>query len=286
MPPDPADLKAKKVPWYHEKITDIDPTTRQLLPSCLPDPTPLTPIPQRDKAWQIYPYPCIGMFSFTRLHLISHPLYKSTIIPALLSGATLLDLGAGFSSDFRALVSAGVPSTQLTALDEHDGFWKLGIELFRDEETMKARFVVADMTSLASVPENMLGTFDMVWAGASFHLFGWDGQVQAGRVAARLLRDRRGSAVYGYQVGRTAGREISSGGSEVVDGGMYLHDSKTFERLWEEVGREAGMRFEAKTWMDDRGLDDLKKRDPEIRRLRFAVVRVDGPEAVDEGSVL
>ena len=50
--------------------------------------------------------------------------------------------------------------------------------------------------------------------------------------------------------------EVSSGGSEVVNGGMYLHDSKTFERLWEEVGREAGMRFEVKTWMDDRGLDD------------------------------
>ena len=193
MLPDPADLKTKKVLWYHDNITEIDPTTRQLLeergippdgvldhvqaivntlPSCLPDPTPLTPILQRDKAWTIYPYPCIGMFSFTRLHLISHPLYTSTILPALLSGATLLDLGAGFSTDFRALVSAGVPSKQLTALDEHDGFWKLGIELFRDEETMKARFVVADMTDLASVPENMLGAFDMVWAGASFHLFG------------------------------------------------------------------------------------------------------------------
>lgn len=226
------------------------------------------------------------MFSFTRLHLISHPWYASSILPALRSGATLLDLGAAFSADFRALVAAGVPSTQLTALDVHGGFWKLGIELFRDEDTMKARFVVADMTDLASVPEDMLGTFDMVWAGASFHLFGWDGQLQAGGVAARLLRDRRGSAVYGYQVGRTAGREVSSGGSEVVSGGMYLHDSKTFERLWEEVGREAGMRFEVKTWMDDRGSDDLKKRDPEIRRLRFAVVRADGPEVEDEGNVL
>ena len=30
MPPDPEDLKSK-VPWYHEKLEKIDPTTRKLL---------------------------------------------------------------------------------------------------------------------------------------------------------------------------------------------------------------------------------------------------------------
>jgi hypothetical protein len=220
------------------------------------------------------------MFSFTRLHLITHPLYKSFILPTLLAGGTLLDLGAGFASDFRALVSAGVPSSQLTAVDEHDGFWKLGMELYRDQETMgsTARFVKADMTDLGSFPEEMLGGFDAVWAGASFHLFGWDGQVKAGIVAARLLKDRKGSAVYGYQIGRTVGREVSSKGEEVLVGGMYLHDGETFEKMWGVVGKDVGMKFEVRCWMDDRGLEDLKMRDQEIRRLRFAVVRVDGGE--------
>ena len=208
------------------------------------------------------------MFSFTRLHLINHPFYTSTILPTLQSGGTLLDLGSGFSADFRALVSAGFDSRQLTALDNHDGFWKLGKELFRDEETMKARFVVADMKDQSSIPEDMLSSFDMIWAGASFHLFHWDGQFKASIVAAKMLRARKGSAIYGYQLGRTTGREMKTGG-------MFVHDTNTFEKLWEDVGREVGIRFQVKTWMYDSYVDDLKKGDEEIRRLKFAVIRGD-----------
>lgn len=208
------------------------------------------------------------MFSFTRLHLINHPLYTSNILPTLQSGGTLLDLGSGFSADFRALVSAGVDSRQFTALDNHDGFWKLGKELFCDEETMKARFVVADMKDQSSIPEDMVSSFDMIWAGASFHLFDWDGQFKASIVAAKMLRAKKGSAIYGYQLGRTTGREMKTGG-------MFVHDTKTFERLWEDVGREVGIRFEVKTWMYDSYVDDLKKGDEEIRRLKFAVIRGD-----------
>lgn len=217
------------------------------------------------------------MFSFTRLHLISHPLYTSIILPTLQSGGTLLDLGSGFSADFRALVSAGVDSTHLTALDNHDGFWNLGKELFHDEETMMARFVVANMKDLSTIPEDMVSSFDMIWAGASFHLFDWDGQFKASVVAAKMLRARKGSAVYGYQLGRTTGREMKSGG-------MFLHDTRTFKRLWEDVGMEVGMRFEVKTWMYDSYVDDLKKGDEEIRRLKFAVIRDDETEKGDGES--
>lgn len=226
------------------------------------------------------------MFSFTRLHLTKHPLYTSTILPSLKSGGTLLDLGSGFASDLRALISADIPSTSLTALDNRDGFWNLGKDLFRDHETLNARFVVADMTDLESIPGDMLGTFDVIWAGASFHLFDWDGQVKASAVAAKLLKYRKGSAIYGYQIGRTTGRQMSSNASAVTSGEIFLHDPATFERLWKEVGREMKMTFEVKSWMTETGLDDLKKRDPEIRTQRFAVVRVDGPEGeIGEGGL-
>lgn len=216
------------------------------------------------------------MFSFTRLPLATHPLYESSILPTLLKpGVTLLDLGCGFATDFRSLVSAGVPSTSLSALDNHDGFWNLGKDLFCDHETMNARFVVADMTDLASIPVDMLGTFDVIWAGASFHLFDWDGQVQAGIVACKLLKDRKGSAIYGYQVGRTEGKAVRS---SIAQKPMFNHDPKTLEKIWREVGEQVGWKFEVQSWMDDSGLNDFKQHDPEVRRQRFAVIRVDGPD--------
>jgi methyltransferase family protein len=219
------------------------------------------------------------MFSFTRLPMAKHPLYTSTILPTLQKpGTTLLDLGCGFASDFRSLGSAGIPSSSLTALDNHDGFWNLGKEMFSDHDTMKARFEVADMTNLSSIPVDMLGAFDVIWAGASFHLFDWDGQVKAGVVACKLLRDRKGSAIFGYQVGRTEGKAVRA---SVVGKMLFNHDAKTLEKIWEEVGEQAGMKFEVQSWMDDRGVNDLKWLDPEVRRQRFAVVRVDGPDGDD-----
>ena len=44
----------------------------------------------------------------------------------------LLDFGCGFAQDLCGLISAGVPVTHLAGLDSHDGFWKLGMELFPD----------------------------------------------------------------------------------------------------------------------------------------------------------
>jgi 2-polyprenyl-3-methyl-5-hydroxy-6-metoxy-1,4-benzoquinol methylase len=59
---------------------------------------------QRDKAWSIYPYNCIGRWMFLRLRMSQHPLY-SEVQRKVRDGASLLDIGCGLGQDLRKSVS-------------------------------------------------------------------------------------------------------------------------------------------------------------------------------------
>jgi hypothetical protein len=88
---------------------------------------------------------------------------------------------------------------------------------------------------------------DIVNANSFFHLFSWDQQVTAVKQVIALLRPRPGSLVVGRQVGR---KNPIDPDDEENASKRYCHDVETWKRLWRQVERETGSRWEVEAWME------------------------------------
>lgn len=97
---------------------------------------------QRDQAWAIEPYPCIGGFAFLLLSLMRHPQYAAVLerlkYPQTPNNASddyrqesLLDLGCCMRQDLRKLAFDGVPVTSLHGADLRPDLMAVGFDLFR-----------------------------------------------------------------------------------------------------------------------------------------------------------
>ena len=118
--------------------------------------------PQRDRAYAVQPYPCIGRYRFLTFSLAAHPLFQRHVLPTLLASAlaidfagdslsggsaalpapspsptepVLLDIGTCLGQDLRLLLHRGVPPTRLFGTDVEPAFFDLGYELFGDAAT-------------------------------------------------------------------------------------------------------------------------------------------------------
>ena len=106
---------------------------------------------KRDRAFKIFPYPCIGQYRFLNLSLSQHFLYDEVLgrlraTPQLdQPEETFLDVGCCLGQDLRKLAYDGVPSTRLYGLDRDARFIGLGYELFRDRHRFGAHFANADL---------------------------------------------------------------------------------------------------------------------------------------------
>src|SRR2546429_6978531 len=145
--------RLKEQPFYMATLEFIDPDARKILEEYagIPPAEVLSHVQAvRNQAWEMFPYPCMGMFTFVKMRICKNPAY-GTVLKRLLAddntkGETaLLDLGCGFGQELRTLIAAGVTPTRLYGVDVSDGFIKLGLELFRDKATMQSRFVVSDL---------------------------------------------------------------------------------------------------------------------------------------------
>lgn len=127
--------------------------------------------PQRNRAWKVHPYPCLGQFRFLELNLAHRPgdLYPrllslltsnppssssspppSATSPAPLGSADptplFLDVGACLGQDVRKLIADGAPPRAVAGAELSATFIDLGYELFRDRDRAEAvRMVQADI---------------------------------------------------------------------------------------------------------------------------------------------
>jgi SAM-dependent methyltransferase len=164
---------------------------------------------QRDRAWDIWQYICIGEIRFMNLYMSRFPEYPS-IVKRLKEGKgeVLLDLGCCLGQDLRKLVFDGVPLNNIYGAELRPEFLDLSYELFQDELNFRSRLIVGDILDIHnSGLANLVGKVDIVYAGAFIHLFDWDHQVLCCVGIVNLLKPQRGSVVYGRQAGRSeAGR--------------------------------------------------------------------------------
>lgn len=235
-------------------------------------------IPQRDEAWAIAPYPCLGNFTFLELGLSRSSLYPE-VLSRVEAGDTLLDLGCAFGQDIRKLVFDGAPAENLYGTDLHAGLMEAGYSLFLDRPSLCSVFVAADIfdSTLTSPLAQLHGRIDIVYAGSFLHLFDWESQVAVAKRLVTLLRPRKGALVTGRQLGHVSAGSYPLGID--ASGTMFRHDVASFERLWQVVGDETGS-----TWRVDALLEPAKPAgftkagewgDPDGRLLKFSVLRDD-----------
>ena len=159
------------------------------------------------------------------------------------------------------------------ASDLHSELWDLGFDLFRDRETMKARFIQADVFDPESPLRDLRGKIDIIFACQLLHLFGWERQIEAAKKIVDMSRP--GTCLLGYQIGRVQSAEVQR-----PWGFMFYHNVESFKELWRQIERDTGTK-----WVLDVSLVDLdqwgmEKQDYKwmtagSRGLNFVVTRSD-----------
>ncbi|KAI7785300.1 methyltransferase domain-containing protein [Diaporthe eres] len=267
--------KDKSVGWYDQTFHGIEPAARALLEEyshITPEEVDQYVIAMRDKAWDIFPYPCIGQFRFLNLSLSKKPSYER-ILERLRGGATYLDIGCCIGQDIRKLVHDGAPGGNLHGAELQGGFIGLGYDFFRDRDTLGATLVQADVFDLGdgSSLSGMVGKADILHLGMVLHLFGWDKQRELLENCVKLLRPASpGPLILGQAVGDVEGG-VRPGGH------IFCHNVETFNKMWSEISERSGLKFECRATLDEglgiaesrRGWDGVTR-----RRLSFEVERV------------
>jgi hypothetical protein len=147
----------------------------------------------------------------------------------------------------------------------------VGYDLFRDRATLRATFMQADALELGdeSSLKQLVGTVDYIHLGMILHIFGWDKQRQLFENCIKILKPESGSIVLGIAVGDVEGIQGPSGN--------YMHSDETFKKLWEEISRTTGLRFDCRVSLDSElGIASAKQKFgvDRARRLVFEVERL------------
>ena len=261
----------------------------------------LTEHRQREKLWEIYPYVCVGHFRFLSLQFTSDPQYRQALGRLLVPRnadrseggdgvARLLDVGCCVGQALRQLAHDGVDPHRLYGVDVEPRFADLGYELFRDGHRFAATFVVGDLLKedcesgggrggAAQGLAALRGRMNIIYATSFFHLFSWAAQVRAAtRMVGFLRPDDPDAMIFGRQVGRSvpppsppplADRQKESAGL----GQRFLHDARTWQVLWDEVGTLTGTRWRAQFEFLDREDIAMGGAEGAVRRARFGVYR-------------
>lgn len=183
--------------------------------------------------------------------MLTHPLYDTIIERLKADSATYLDVGCCFGQDLRQLVHDGVPSDRLIGLDITEALMDLGYEFFRDRETLKSRFVVADVfkgpdqgSVWTQIQERGV---DVMHCSAFLHLFTLEEQVVAAKQLAGLVK--KGGIIVGRQMGSVKPGNVAA----IQEGSFsYRHDVDSFDAMWREVGEATQTRWKVEGTLDSK----------------------------------
>lgn len=181
------------------------------------------------------------------------------------------------------VVIDGAPSENIYGAELRNEFISLGYELFRDEKSLKSKFIIGDVFSDNRDSEFMEveGKLDMIYAASFFHLFNWEDQLLLAARVVRMLKPVKGSLLFGRQRGNVEPGEYEHRTNE--KGTMFRHNEESWEQMWEQVGKCTNTSWNAKAWLEtsedfgrrQKGEDEhaTNKLDSGDRRLMFEVTR-------------
>ncbi|EFY95250.1 S-adenosylmethionine-dependent methyltransferase family protein [Metarhizium robertsii] len=212
----------------------------------------------RDQLWDVFNYPCIGLWTFTKLHSTTDSRFEAATQRLLANpdkpggtSAAILDIGCCIGQALRHLAHKGVHPSRLYGTDLRPEFIRIGNELFGDEQRGPT-FVAGDVLNADdSSLKELDGKVTLIHAAYFFHLFTWDDQVRIGERMVRFLQPGTGDAVvFGRHIGTLRPRELEVPTTRASR--CYLHDGESFQRLWDEVGSRTGTRWRVEAEMTDR----------------------------------
>lgn len=234
---------------------------------------------QRDKAFSLGTYACIGQLRFLNASLPSHPSYPAILSLLLRSGATYLDAGCCFAQELRYLVRAGVPSKQLYGFDIEPEYFEYGYELFCDRDTLQATFVAGDVLAEPGAEKSggldgLVERMDVVFANSFLHVWDWDEMLVATKRLVSFTKAKKGSMVVGRQLGSV---KASSHEMPTKGGSNWRHDVESMKKFWKQVGEETGSEWDVEAALDDGA--ELKENkghswsEPGMRMISWSAVR-------------
>jgi len=233
-------LGDKKHPWYKEEVEEISEPMDKVLEEYggIPSDKVKSHVQEiRNRDFAIFPYPCLGMFTFLKSGISTSPYYRE-VLERVKQGETFLDLGCGFGQELRVLAYNGSPSENLYGSDLSMEFMSLGYDLFLDKDKLKSKFIAANIFDPHSdLMKQLTNKVDIVYASAFFHLFDWEEQFQIAKQVVNLIRPRPGSLVIGRQVGNI---NPSSVPRMSGNGSRYRHDGASWTKMWEQASQETG----------------------------------------------
>ncbi|KAH9840205.1 uncharacterized protein C8Q71DRAFT_703050 [Rhodofomes roseus] len=210
------------------------------------------------EAYEVWPFPCIRRFSFTKLKISRLPAYPQLVtLGRHRPGAILLDLGTCFGNDVRKAVADGFPAHNTIGSDIEPAFWRLGHELFKSTpETFPSTFIAGDVFNsafletrqpLKAVPEGptpALGTLaslnplhgrvSAIHTSAFFHLFEESNQHELARAVAGLLSPEPGSLILGVHVAAPEkGVRRSEGSDKPFE--IFCHSPESWTEMWDNI---------------------------------------------------
>jgi SAM-dependent methyltransferase len=196
---------------------------------------------QRDEAWKVWPYPCIGQFRFLDLSISLSPHYPAILKRLKTGEQNFLDLGCCFGQDLRKLAADGAPSEHLYGSDLRPEFFDLGYKLFKDTATLKSKFLVGDVLDTSSPLSELDGKIDIIYAASFLHLFGYEDQVKVCKRIVKLLKEKKDSVVLGRQIGNSNAGEQLLRNDRIKT--RWRHNEESFKKIWEEVGQLTGSKW-------------------------------------------
>jgi hypothetical protein len=134
--------------------------------------------------------------------------------------------------------------SKLYGLDIVD-HWKVGYEMFRDQQHFGAQFIEADMLSTSDpllLP--LKGQVDIVSVLQVLHSWDWNGQVKAAKALSTFTEP--GSMNVGNQIGNPNAHEVTL---KSLGAAVWRQNPESFEKLWDQVGEETGSKRETQAWM-------------------------------------
>lgn len=149
---------------------------------------------------------------------------------------------------------------------------ELGYEFFLDRETLKSKFLVADIFKGAEQGEPWTSLekekADIIHCSAFFHLFPLPDQIRAAKNVARLVRPN------GIIVGRQSGSVKPGEVPAIAEGSTsFRHDISSLQSMWDEVGRATDTEWKVSGTLDTVGMIAKKNAVEDENSLRCSPSR-------------
>lgn len=194
---------------------------------------------------------------------MQRPVYPQLIARLQEPDAKHLDVACCIGQDIRKLVHDGVDSEKTVAVELEQGYIDAGYELFRDYDTLKTRFINADMLDDNNPQLNELeGMFDTAHLGLCLHLWTLDDQMIVLRRVIRLLKQKPGVVIVGHTAGHVDGIEVPG----IFNKPALRHNLQSWEKMWAVLSKQTGTQWTLKTvLLDQIGTRRIEAQSPSWR---------------------